>query len=116
MARVSSLRARAASSGSAPRTWTSSSATWTGTAIDGLTLTPDGTTLFALTRIGGRIARLDVATGEVERWVGEAGFDRLLGALPCKRCANAPLSAFSGIVENLRSTAQTSAALRRPFP
>jgi hypothetical protein len=54
----------------------------TGTAIDGLTLTPDGTTLFALTRTGGRIARLDVATGEVERWVGEGGFDRLLGALP----------------------------------
>ena len=54
----------------------------TGTAIDGLTLTPDGTTLFALTRTGGRIARLDVATGEVERWVGDGGFDRLLGALP----------------------------------
>lgn len=54
----------------------------TGTAIDGLTLTPDGSTLFALTRTGGRIARLDVATGEVERWVGEGGFDRLLGALP----------------------------------
>lgn len=54
----------------------------TGTAIDGLTLTPDGATLFALTRTGGRIARLDVATGEVERWVGEGGFDRLLGALP----------------------------------
>jgi streptogramin lyase len=53
-----------------------------GTAIDGLTLTPDGTTLFALTRTGGRIARLDVATGEVERWVGDGGFDRLLGALP----------------------------------
>jgi hypothetical protein len=54
----------------------------TGTAIDGLALTPDGTALFALTRTGGRIARLDVATGEVERWVGEGGFDRLLGALP----------------------------------
>ncbi len=54
----------------------------TGIAIDGLTLTPDGTTLFALTRTGGRIARLDVASGQVERWVGEGGFDRLLGALP----------------------------------
>jgi hypothetical protein len=54
----------------------------TGTAVDGLTLTPDGSTLFALTRTGGRIARLDVATGEVERWVGDGDFDRLLGALP----------------------------------
>lgn len=54
----------------------------TDTAVDGLALTPDGTTLFALTRTGGRIARLDVATGEVERWVGEGGFDRLLGAAP----------------------------------
>lgn len=54
----------------------------TGTAIDGLTLTPDGATLFALTRTGGRIARLDVATGEVARWVGDGGYDQLLGALP----------------------------------
>ena len=54
----------------------------TGTAIDGLTLSVDGTTLFALTRTSGRIARLDVATGEVERWVGDGGFDQLLGALP----------------------------------
>jgi hypothetical protein len=54
----------------------------TGTAIDGLTITPDGTTLFALTQTGGRIARLDVTTGELEGWVGEGGFDRLLGAVP----------------------------------
>jgi hypothetical protein len=54
----------------------------TGTAIDGLTITPDGTTLFALTQTGGRIARLDAATGELEGWVGDGGFDRLLGALP----------------------------------
>ncbi len=54
----------------------------TGTAIDGLTITPDGTTLFALTQTGGRIARLDAATGELEGWVGEGGFDRLLGAVP----------------------------------
>lgn len=54
----------------------------TGTAIDGLAITPDGATLFALTQTGGRIARLDAATGELEGWVGDGGFDRLLGALP----------------------------------
>jgi hypothetical protein len=54
----------------------------TGTAIDALALTPDGATIFALTRTGGRIARLDAATGEIEGWVGDGGFDRLLGALP----------------------------------
>ena len=54
----------------------------TGTAVDAIAITPDGASIFALTRTGGRIARLDAATGEVERWVGEGGFDRLLGALP----------------------------------
>ncbi len=54
----------------------------TGTGIDALALTPDGATLFALTRSDGRIARLDASTGEVESWVGAGGFDRLLGALP----------------------------------
>ena len=52
------------------------------TAVDSLALTPDGTTLFALTSTGGRIARLDAATGELEGWVGDGGFDRLLGAVP----------------------------------
>lgn len=52
------------------------------TAVDSLALTPDGTTLFALTATGGRIARLDATTGEVEGWVGDGGFDRLLGAVP----------------------------------
>jgi hypothetical protein len=54
----------------------------TGTGIDALALTPDGATLFALTRSDGRIARLDASTGEIESWVGAGGFDRLLGALP----------------------------------
>lgn len=54
----------------------------TGTAVDGLALTPDGSTLFALTTTGGKIARLDAATGELEWWVGDGGFDRLVGALP----------------------------------
>jgi hypothetical protein len=52
------------------------------TAVDSLALTPDGRTLFALTATGGRIARLDAATGEIEGWVGDGGFDRLLGAAP----------------------------------
>lgn len=52
------------------------------TAVDGLALTPDGTTLFALTVTGGRIARLDAATGQLEGWVGDGGFDRLLGVTP----------------------------------
>jgi hypothetical protein len=52
------------------------------TAVDSLALTPDGRTLFALTATGSRIARLDAATGEIEGWVGDGGFDRLLGAAP----------------------------------
>jgi sugar lactone lactonase YvrE len=52
------------------------------TSVEGVALTPDGTTLFALTTTGGRIARLDAATGDLEGWVGEGGFDRLLGAVP----------------------------------
>jgi hypothetical protein len=53
-----------------------------GTAVDAIAITPDGTSIFALTRTGGRIARLDAETGGVESWVGDGGFDRLLGALP----------------------------------
>ena len=52
------------------------------TAVDAIAVTPDGATLFALTRTGGRIARLDAATGEVDGWVGDGGFDQLLGAMP----------------------------------
>lgn len=52
------------------------------TSVDALALTPDGATLFALTSAGGRIARLDLATGEIEGWVGSGGFDRLLAAAP----------------------------------
>lgn len=52
------------------------------TAVDSLALTPDGMTLFALTTTGGRIARLDATTGELERWIGRGGFDGLLGAVP----------------------------------
>ena len=54
----------------------------TGTAIQALAITADGATIFALTRHGGRIARIDAKTGDVDGWVGDGGFDRLLGALP----------------------------------
>jgi hypothetical protein len=53
-----------------------------GIAVDGMALTPDGKTLFALTRGDGRIARVDVRTGKLDGWVGVGGYDRLLGALP----------------------------------
>jgi hypothetical protein len=53
-----------------------------GIAVDGMALTPDGKTLFALTGADGRIARVDVGSGELEGWVGIGGYDRLLGALP----------------------------------
>ena len=54
----------------------------TGTAIDALAVTPDGSTIFVLTRSGGRIARVGALSGAVDGWVGNGGFDRLLGALP----------------------------------
>ena len=53
-----------------------------GIAIDAIAVSPDGDSLFALTRTDGRIARLDAASGEVDWWVGDGGFDRLLGAMP----------------------------------
>ena len=53
-----------------------------GMAIQSLAITPDGATIFALTRTGGRIARVDAETGQVDGCVGDGGFDRLLGALP----------------------------------
>jgi hypothetical protein len=53
-----------------------------GTAIDGLAVSTEGLTLFALTRSGGRIAEVDVATGQLVGWLGDGGYDRLLGAVP----------------------------------
>jgi hypothetical protein len=54
----------------------------TGDAIDGLALTPDGRTLYALLRESGRIAALDAATGEVLGWAVGEGFDQLVGVAP----------------------------------
>jgi DNA-binding beta-propeller fold protein YncE len=53
-----------------------------GSAIDALALTPDGRTLYALVRDGGRIAAIDAVTGEVLGWVAGDGFDRLVGIAP----------------------------------
>jgi hypothetical protein len=53
-----------------------------GIAIDAIALTPDGDTLYALVREGGRIARIDAATGEVVGWAAGAGYDRLVGIVP----------------------------------
>jgi hypothetical protein len=49
-----------------------------GTAVDGLALTLDGATLFALTH-DGRILRLDTQTGSVLGQVPGDGYDRLVG-------------------------------------
>jgi hypothetical protein len=53
-----------------------------GIAIDAIALTPDGSALYALVREGGRIARIDAATGELVGWAAGAGYDRLVGIMP----------------------------------
>ncbi len=53
-----------------------------GIAVDAIAVTPDGDTLYALVRDGGRIARIDAATGEVVGWAAGAGYDRLVGIVP----------------------------------
>ena len=50
-----------------------------GTAVDGIAVTPDGSTLFALLRDGGRIMALDASTGKTLGTLSGNGFDRLLG-------------------------------------
>jgi hypothetical protein len=53
-----------------------------GSAIDALGITPDGMTLFALLRDGGRIVAVDAATGRQLGTVPGDGFDRLLAVAP----------------------------------
>jgi hypothetical protein len=53
-----------------------------GSSIDALGITPDGTTLFALLRDGGRIVALDAATGRQLGTVPGEGYDRLLAVAP----------------------------------
>ena len=53
-----------------------------GQAVDGLALTKDGSTLFALLHESGRIAAIDTAGGKVLGMVPGAGYTWLAGALP----------------------------------
>lgn len=53
-----------------------------GTRIDALGLTPDGATLFALVRDGGRIVAVDAATGRSLGTVPGSGYDQLLAVAP----------------------------------
>ncbi len=53
-----------------------------GTAVDAIAVTPDGSTLYALVRDGGRIAQLDAVTGELLGWAAGEGYDRLVGIVP----------------------------------
>ena len=53
-----------------------------GIAVDAIAVTPDGSTVYALVREGGRIAQLDAVTGEVLGWAAGEGYDRLVGVVP----------------------------------
>jgi hypothetical protein len=53
-----------------------------GSSIDGLGITPDGTTLFALVHGPGQIVALDARTGRRLGTVPGAGYDRLLAVAP----------------------------------
>ncbi|MDF2734181.1 MAG: hypothetical protein K0S97_804 [Chloroflexota bacterium] len=53
-----------------------------GFAVDAIAITPDGSTVYALVRDGGRIAQIEAATGEVLGWAAGAGYDRMVGVVP----------------------------------
>ena len=53
-----------------------------GTRVDAIGITPDGATIFALVRDGGRIAQIDAATGEVLGWAAGDGYDRMVAVVP----------------------------------
>lgn len=53
-----------------------------GQAVDALGLTPDGSTLYALLRQGGRIVKIDAVAGRIVGDVPGSGFDRLVGVVP----------------------------------
>jgi hypothetical protein len=53
-----------------------------GTAIDALAVTPDGRTIYALTRSDGRILMIDAATGVALGEVQGSGYDRLVAIVP----------------------------------
>jgi hypothetical protein len=53
-----------------------------GTAVDGVAIAPDGSTVYALLRSGGRIVAIDAASGRTLGNVPGDGFDRLMAAAP----------------------------------
>ena len=53
-----------------------------GTRVDAIGITPDGATIYALVRDGGRIAQIDAVTGEVLGWAAGDGYDRMVGVVP----------------------------------
>jgi hypothetical protein len=53
-----------------------------GVPVDGLAVTVDGDTIYALIHAGGRIVRLDAATGRIVSEVPGGGFDRLAAVVP----------------------------------
>ncbi len=53
-----------------------------GQAVDAMAVTPDGQTVYALMSAGGRIVKLDGATGTVLGHVPSDGFDRLVAIVP----------------------------------
>lgn len=53
-----------------------------GSAVDAIAVTPDGATLYALLHDGGRIVKLDAATGALLGTVPGDGYDRLVAVVP----------------------------------
>ena len=53
-----------------------------GSAIDALALTPDGGTLYALVHQGGRIVKIDTASGELLESGTGGGYDQLVAIIP----------------------------------
>lgn len=52
-----------------------------GSAVDAIAVTADGATIYALLSAGGRIAKVDAATGAVLGYVPSDGFDLLVGVV-----------------------------------
>lgn len=53
-----------------------------GVAVDAMAVTPDGSAIYALIPAGGRIVRLDAATGRIVGEVPGGGYDRLAAVVP----------------------------------
>jgi len=50
--------------------------------VDAMAATPDGGAIYALLHAGGRIVRLDAASGRVTGEVPGSGYDRLAAVVP----------------------------------